>query len=171
MPRWNVHFDVALDVSDPRIVQYVARAHAFASVIKGIPIPPHVQDRLDRLNIVRAVRGTTGIEGTELTEEEVSQILETPDDQRVLPPSRSREAQEVRNADELMTYVAVLSEKHPHEPLSEDLIRKFHEVLTQDINYEHNEPGRYRTYPVRADTYHPPDSGEEVQQLMAEFIE
>ena len=104
LPKWNVHFDMSVREDDSRIVVYVAKAHAMASVIRGIPIPPHVQKRLDRLNIVRAVRGTTGIEGTELSEEEVGEVLDSSPETRVLPENRSREEQEVKNADSLMRH-------------------------------------------------------------------
>ena len=171
MPRWNVHFNMTVRTNDSRIVESVAKAHAFASVIRGVPIPPHVQQRLDRLNIVRAVRGTTGIEGTELSEDEVEEVLAAPEGQRALPRSRAREEQEVRNAEALMSVVAELLERAPSAPLTEDLIRVFHEITTRDIDYDHNEPGRYRTYQVRAGTYLPPETGEEVQKLMAGFVE
>ena len=83
MPAWNVVFGTRVQVDAPEIVRCVAQIHALAGVIRGIPIPPSVQDNLDRLNIMRAVRGTTGIEGTELSEEEVGLILEAPLDRTV----------------------------------------------------------------------------------------
>ena len=79
MPSWDVHFDVRLRTSAPELLTCLtARVEALASVIRGILIPPHIQQRLDRLNIIRAVRGTTGIEGTEFSEEEVAEILSSP---------------------------------------------------------------------------------------------
>ena len=171
LPKWNVHFDMSVREDDSRIVVYVAKAHAMASVIRGIPIPPHVQKRLDRLNIVRAVRGTTGIEGTELSEEEVGEVLDSSPETRVLPENRSREEQEVKNADSLMRHVAALLLDNPHDPLTENLIKGFHEIITRGIGYDHNEPGVYRTHQVRAGNYVPPQTGEEVRTLMAGFIE
>lgn len=171
MPRWNVHFDVRVQASYPRIVDLVARIKALSSVIRGIPIPPHVQERLDRLNIIRAVRGTTGIEGTELSEDEVREILSSPEHQNVLPKGRARDEQEVRNAHKLMAHVARELERRRNAPLTEQRIRTFHAIFTQGVDYPHNTPGQYRTYPVNAGTYFPPESGEEVCRLMEEFIE
>ena len=68
MPSWQVNFDLRLATNARDIVEDLAMVHAMASVIRGIPIPPQVQQRLDQLNIMRAVRGTTGIEGIELSE-------------------------------------------------------------------------------------------------------
>ena len=84
MPRWEIDFDMRLRVDDPSVVRLVAKVEALASVIRGIPLPPHVQRRLDSLNVLRAVRGTTGIEGTELSEEEVAEILSAPPEEIIL---------------------------------------------------------------------------------------
>lgn len=170
MPRWNVHFDMHVRTDHAELVGLVARAQALASVIHGIPIPPHLQERLDRLNIVRAVRGTTGIEGTELSEEEVGEVLEAPAGARVLPGSREREEQEVRNAASLMYTVAEVLEDNPGAPLTEQLVRRFHAITTTNVEYPHNTPGRYRDHRVVAGRYVPPEDGQEVARLMAEFV-
>ena len=115
MPRWDVHFEMRVNTRDPEVLRLLAKVEAMASVIRGIPIPPYVQSRLDSLNIMRAVRGTTGIEGTEVSEEEVEEILRTPADRPVLPRGRSRDEQEVRNANEVMLHVA---ERLKRKPLS-----------------------------------------------------
>ena len=148
----------------------MARARALASVVDGIPIPPHLQERLDRLNIVRAVRGTTGIEGIEVSEEEVDQVLQAPPGTRVLASSREREEQEVKNAATLMYAVAKTLEDNPGAPLSEQLVRDFHRTLTANIDYPHNLPGRYREHRVAVGSYVPPESGVEVARLMSEFM-
>ncbi len=170
MPSWEVHFNLNLRVGNPRIIEHVARIHALASVIRGIPIPPSVQQRLDRLNILRAVRGTTGIEGTELSEEEVSMIMDSPPDASPLGPSREREEQEARNANELMEFVAEYIRRNPNAQVSEPLILEFHRVLTRGICYPYNEPGRYRDHAVTVGPYRPPATGEEVRRLMSEFV-
>ena len=141
-----------------------------AGVIRGIPIPPSVQQRLDRLNILRAVGGTIGIEGTELSEEEVSLIVDSPPDASPLGPGREREEQEARNANDLMEYVADYIRGNPNAQLSEPLILEFHRVLTQGINYPYNEPGRYRNHAVTVGPYRPPATGEDVRGVMTEFV-
>ena len=170
MPSWNVHFDLSLRVNDRRVIQDLAEIHAMARVIRGIPIPPSVQRRLDQLNIRRAVRGTTGIEGTELSEEEVSRVLDSPPDVPALGPGREREEQETKNAEALMLYVGEYVRKNPSAPISEALILEFHRILTQGIDYPHNEPGRYRNHSVTVGAYRPPSTGEQVRRLMTEFV-
>ena len=173
MPRWDVHFNARIRHGDPEVAWLAAQADALSSVIRGIPIPPSVQRRLDRLNIIRAVRGTTGIEGTEFSEAEIEKILEAPPSEITLSQTRRRrrEEQEVRNAEALMLDVAKRLHRHPQAPLTEQLIRDFHATLTQGINYVHNEPGRYRSYRVVAGDYVPPETGDDVRRLMREFVE
>ena len=170
MPRLDVHFDMPADTQGPDCLGLLFKVDAMASVIRGIPIPPYVQDRHDSLNIMRALRGTTGIEGTEVTEEEEDAITRALADKRVLAQDRARDEQEVRNADEVMRYVADRLRAEPEAPLTEELVRHFHRTITQDIGYPNNIPGEYRTHPVRVGQYIPPGSGERVKALMAEFI-
>lgn len=170
MPSWEVNFDLTLRVDTQHVIQCLAQIHALSGVIRNIPIPPSVQNRLDRLNILRAVQGTTGIEGTELTEEELGRILGTDSEAPALERGREREEREARNAEALMRYVAEFVSHNPEAPVSEPLILKFHEILTEGIDYPHNEPGRYRNHPVNVGFYRPPADGDEVRRLMSEMV-
>jgi len=170
MPAWEVTFHLRVDAMAQDIVQMVARAEALASVIHGLPLTPRTREKIDALNIMRAVRGTTGIEGTELSEDEVAEIISTPPDHRVLPPSRERDEKEARNAEKVMRFVANAVREEPNLPLTEVLIRHIHRLVTEGIDYPDNIPGSYRSHPVRAGTYVPPRSGEDVERLMTEFI-
>ncbi len=170
MPEWQVNFDINFDENNVDIIRCVERIKAIASVINGIPIPPAVQKKLDSLNILRAVRGTTGIEGTELTEEEVDAIIDAGEGVPVLNGGRRREEQEVRNANELMLKIKGLLSADPSTALTEELIKDFHFTLTKGIVYPYNEPGKYRRDAVRAGTYIPPRTYEEVAKYMRAFI-
>lgn len=170
MPSWEVHFDLNLQVDHRQVIGDLARIHALAKVIRDIPIPPTVQCRLDRLNILRAVRGTTGIEGTELSEEEVSQVVSAPPGTTVLAPGREREELETRNAEALMRFVGQLLVTKPNLPVTEELIKEFHKILTEGIDYSHNVPGHYRNHSVSVGPYRPPETEEAVRRLMTELI-
>ncbi len=171
MPLWNVDFDCRLDVSDTELVANVAKTNALAEVIHGLPLPPAVQFRIDSLNILRAVRGTTGIEGTEVSETEVEQIMRSGPGHKVLPASRQRAEQEVRNAEKVMLFVASRLQEEPDYPVTEHLIATIHRLTTENIDYSNNEPGVYRSHAVHVETYVPPRTREEVQQLMTQFVE
>jgi len=170
MPSWNVHFDTYVTNEDPQVTSLVAECKALATVIRNVPITPRRQKKLDTLNILRAVRGTTGIEGAQLSEEEVRQIMSSPRGKPALPPTRQREELEARNAQRLMHYVARLLARSPGCPMSEQLIRKLHEITTREVDYPANTPGQYRTHAVSAGSYLPPADGNEVRNLMAQFV-
>lgn len=139
-------------------------------MIRDIPIPPSLQLRLDTLNIMRAVRGTTAIEGAQVSPEKVLQIIQSPAVD-TLPAARRRDEQEVRNAQEVMFYVANLLTEEPDCPVTQDLICRLHELITKDIAYLHNTPGAYRSHAVSAGDYVPPQSGDDVRRLMDSFID
>ena len=170
MPKWDVTFDTRVHLTSPEVVTGVAKIDALAAVIRNIPIPPGVQDKIDALNILRAIRGTTGIEGIELSEEEVAKIMRSPPTKRALPASREREEKEVRNAELVMRFVVEAVRKEPSTPLTEQLVCRVHELTTEGIDYPNNRPGHYRDHAVSVGTYVPPQTGEEVRRLMAEFI-
>ena len=146
MPSWTVHFDIVADLSRKGRREKIAAVRAVTQVLTAIPIPPHVRDRLNALNIIRAVRGTTGIEGVDLTEEEVADVVNAESDEPVLTAGREREQTEVRNAYALMLQIQEVLTAEPDRPLTEELIREFHRVLTQDVGYPSNDPGRYRRH-------------------------
>ena len=171
MPSWSVHFELTFQADAPLIIRDLARIHALAGVIRGIPIPPYVQHRLDRLNILRAARGTIGIEGTELSEEEVDLVMDSPADQPALGPGREREEKEARNAASVMEFIRDHVNANPDARLTEPLIRQFHRTLTEGIDYPRNIPGGYRIHAVNVGYYRPPDTGDEVRRLMAEFVD
>ena len=169
MPRWDVRFDLRVDGNHAEMIQGMALIRSVSRTIREIPVPPRVQERLHTLNIVRAVRGTTGIEGTELTEDEVSEVLISDRGSQILPLTRQREEREVRNANDLMRFVEFTLNADADRILTEQLICRFHEILTTGIDYEHNEPGRYRQQDVHVASYLPPRHGD-VPMLMASFI-
>jgi Fic family protein len=169
MPTWDVRFDLNIDLSAPHVVSAVAQINAFSRINASLPIPPDVRLHFNRLYIHRAVAGTTDIEGADVTEEEVARILETDPTEPVLPRSRAREEQEVRNAAAVMDHIAALLTNDPDLPLTEALICRIHELMTAGIPYQHNTPGVYRSHAVSAGTYTPPRTHGEVTLLMREF--
>jgi Fic family protein len=168
---WKVRFDLRIANDAPELVRAVAQADALAGVIRGLPIPPYLREHLNKLNIRRAVRGTTGIEGAEVTEEEVERILQAPPDRSVLPPSRSREEQEVRNAEKVAAYISASLRGNAAIPLTHSVIAEIHRLTTEGISYEHNEPGVYRSHAVDVGNYKPPRTRDEIVELMRQFIE
>ena len=148
----------------------VERSRAIAETIRGIPVTAGVRRRLNALNIARAVRGTAAIEGTRISEEEALEVLDAPADVKVLPPDRSRDEREARNAQAVLEFVQRELRANPERRLDEPLIREIHRLTTEGVLYEGNEPGQYRDHAVTAGDYRPPASGREVRQLMTDFL-
>ena len=170
MPSWDVHFDVRVRVDEPRLVRAVERSRAIAETIRGIPVTAGVRRRLNALNIARAVRGTAAIEGTRISETEALEVLDAPADVKVLPPDRSRDERETRNAQAVLDFVQRELRANPERRLDEPLIREIHRRTTEGVLYEGNEPGQYRDHAVTAGDYRPPASGREVRRLMTDFL-
>ena len=171
MPSWDVTFDRRIALDDLDLIRRVAEAEAVAKFIRGVPLRPSVQARLDQLNIMRAVRGTIGIEGADLAEDEVERILAAPPDTRALPAAKAREEQEARNAEAVMRFVATTLDGEPSRPITEQLICEIHRLTTEGIDYPNNVPGTYRAHPVSAGTYIPPREGSTIRRLMGEFVD
>lgn len=170
VPTWDVSFEMRVDVGSHRVVAAVARAHALAEVIRGIPVTPLVRSHFDSLNILRAVRGTTGIEGGDLSETEAAEVIAAADDEPVLPPGRARMEQEARNAHNAMRAIHDELTKNPGRQLDEALIREIHRLTTDNIDYAHNQPGHYRSHAVSVGDYTPPRTHDEIEALMQEFL-
>ena len=169
MFQWHINFNLAVQDA-PDIIRMTEAVHVTARAIAGIPLTPTTQERLHRLNIVRAVRGTTGIEGVDLTDEEVDEIISSPEGLPVLPRARAKEEMEARAAHNLFMRVENVLQQDISAQLTETLICEFHEILTRDIDYRGNTPGEYRKRQVRVDTYEPPEHTE-VPELMTRLIE
>lgn len=169
MPAWEATFDLRVNLDDPALIGQMAAATAIATVIRGFPLRPSVRKRLNNLNVLRAVHSTTAIEGNDLDEDEVRRALLASPGQRALPLSQAREESEVRNAERVMRFVATTLDAEPDRPLSGGLIRTLHRLMTEGIDYPHNEPGAYRSHAVSVGTFVPPREGAEVRRLMDAF--
>ncbi len=125
-----------------------------------------------------------------MSEEEVQEVISAPEKKPVSPvhmeagmqgvlfapegepaslAGREREEREVRNAHNLMRFVEARLHTEWRQPLTEQLIREFHSILSKGIAYPNNEPGRYRSANVSAADYHAP-SHTAVPKLMVDFV-
>lgn len=170
MRPWEIHFEARVDITNSDLQRIVARIEALSGIIRRIPLPPDLRQRLNRLNILRAVRGTTGIEGSDLSEEEVGRVLDAADDEGpVLGDARRREEAEARNANRVMAHIRTILKSSPQRDLREDDVREIHRLTTSGIDYENNTPGEYRRIPVFAGDYAAPLPSK-VPELMARFF-
>lgn len=59
---------------------------------------------------------------------------------------------------------------HPNRPLDEPLVFEIHRLTIENIDYEHNVPGRYRSHAASVGDYVPPRSRAEIQSFMDELF-
>ncbi len=132
MARWDVHFHAYVDLRDVELLRTVARVESLSGLLREVPLPPRLRQKLDRMNIIRAVRGTTGIEGSELTEEEVAQVVNAPPGELVLGANRAREEAEARNAFNVMTHIRDVVDQDTPYLLTEADVKELHRLTTRD---------------------------------------
>jgi Fic family protein len=147
--EWNARFDLSLRTNETRLLTALAGADALASVIRGVYVSPFERARLDRLNIIRTVHATTAIEGNNFVEDQVAQVIE-PERPANWEKSRPKEVQEARNADRAMRFIADTLDGSPSRPLTETLICRLNEILTEGLGYRNHTPGLYRNHGVTA---------------------
>ncbi|MDP9238126.1 MAG: Fic family protein [Chloroflexota bacterium] len=69
-----------------------------------------------------------------------------------------------------MLYIADTLRHDPNTPVTEQLLATIHRLTTENIAYENNTPGSYRSRGVSAGSYVPPRDHSSIRRLMAEFI-
>jgi Fic family protein len=174
MQNWTLDFSTPVDTADRALNRALAQTATLVEAIKGVPLPPSAQRRLDAVNVMRAVRGTIGIGAPDLREADVFELLASSEQSagpsNLPQESGSQVAREARNATDLLVFVETTLAVDPAANLSEDLMRDFHRRLTSGVRYQGNVPGQYRSHPVPGLHYRAPAHSSEVRSLLREFV-
>lgn len=150
---------------------YCARL-LYGTVI-SIPVLPQWSARFEDEIIRRSIFGTAALEGNPLKEEEVEKIIrEEPKGWKA-----DRAEQEIRNLKAVYTYIGEQAPSPSSVELTESFIQEIHEIITSDISYAANVPGKYRSHEVKVGdkdhggVYTPPKCLPDIETLMAKFVE
>ena len=150
---------------------YCARL-LYGTVI-SIPVLPQWSARFEDEIIRRSIFGTAALEGNPLKEEEVEKIIrEEPKGWKA-----DRAEQEIRNLKAVYTYIGEQAPSPSPVELTESFIQEIHEIITSDISYAANVPGKYRSHEVKVvdkdhgGVYTPPKYLPDIETLMAKFVE
>ena len=152
----------------------LVQIEAYKEAALNLVLPPPWKTQLDRLNRVRAVHGTTALEGNPLSEAEVSEQMARLDDGIDSDQARSRDQQQVVNADRAQTWIR--QEFVPGgRPVGLADILRMHEMATQGSDEINNVPGQLRTHSVVVGTpalggVHRGAPTDRLPTLMAEFV-
>jgi Fic family protein len=168
-------FEFSFNASQ-ELVTDIIQIEAYKEAALNLIMPPDWGAQLDRLNRIRAVHGTTALEGNPLSEAEVSQqldLLSKPPSR--VPASATKEQLQIRNAGRAQTWVR-LRFTPENAPMRVEDILHLHQMITEESDEGHNQPGRFRTYPVVVGTpslggVHKGAPAEALEQLMEQYIE
>ena len=137
-----------------------------------LPILPQYADKLEKDIIRKSIHGTAGIEGNPLSEEEVKEILEKSDTQKLLKESE-REISNLQSTYKMFKEVGVNID---NIQLSGNDIKGIHEMITQGLEKMDNKPGQFRNHEVivgdkaHGGVYKPPKIGKDIEKLMFSFV-
>ncbi|MFH1715312.1 MAG: Fic family protein [Elusimicrobiota bacterium] len=157
---------------DAVISKYLVQVELLYDTVMNVPILPQMLVRLDEELIIRSICGTAGIEGNIIDEEKVKQIINGNDQQK----STERKQREIENLKRVYKYINDLAEKNENNEITEDIIKKCHNIITEGINYNNNSPGQYRNSKVYVNNEEhggvdvPPKIIEDIRNLMEQFI-
>ncbi len=161
---------------DDRLYDLALQATLLNGMLAELPILPAMAAKLNEDLIVRSIFGTAAIEGSSLSEPEVSALLTTERG----ASSKSEREQVILNLREAYRLAGVGEAQqmpHPRPPLSEERIRKLHEVICSGLDHDKYLPGTYRFTTVEVGDaehggkYTPPKVPNDVTMLMARFVE
>lgn len=155
------------------IYRSVIEADVYYQTIVDLPILPQLASRLDEELIIRSIFGTAAIEGNPLKEEEVAELLASPDSAE----TTKKAEKEILNLRRAYGFASRVSSSESGFELTEDVIKRAHEIITGGIEHETNIPGKYRHKLVKVGNaehggiYTPPKILDDIKTLMKEFAE
>lgn len=137
-----------------------------------LPVLPQYADKLEKDVIRKSIHGTAGIEGNPLSEEEVNEVLNETDTDKLLSDSEL----EISNLQSAYELLKKTDDKAPNFNFTIDGIKEIHFTITNGFENEYNTPGEYRTRKVTVGNeahggiYIPPKIGKDVVRLVHSFV-
>src|SRR3990167_1162323 len=138
-----IEFGVFLDKTQADIQNLLFQIHYAHRAYEELPKTfPMIVELLDKEIVASSIYSTTSIEGTALeSEEAVAEVLElSPEEIKTVNQRASA------NMKESYDYARIESQK-PDFRLTEEDIKKIHELVTKGIPHRYNAPGFYRDNP------------------------
>ena len=163
MSYWKIKYDASIDLLDPELAALNARIDTLKDALSKAPLTAQLNAELNKLQIIHQVRGTTGIEGNTLSEEAVEEVI------RDQAP-KDAEERETFNAYKALSYI--ISEKIGANEccVTEEMIKKLHEILTDGLNQNDNVPGQYRLQKIKVGHNFEGERFENIPEQMRAFV-
>ncbi|MDY6989778.1 MAG: Fic family protein [Thermodesulfobacteriota bacterium] len=147
-------------------------ARVLYRTVSDLPILPTLSTQLEEEIIRRSIFGTAALEGNPLTEEEVGRIIS----QSAIVKQGQQAEQEIDNLKVAYDFVAKQPALNAPLEFDEKLIKEIHEIITTQIPYQYNAPGKYRNHLVKVGdsehggVYTPPKCLPDIKTLMKEYV-
>ena len=159
--------------NDSELIGILYGIRVLYKTVADLPILPDWSSQLEVDIIRRSIFGTAAIEGNPLNEDEVGKIISETDEKK--EPARKAE-QEIKNIKAVYDFIKTLEPAGPAVDISEKEVAKIHSLMTNNVSYTLNEPGKYRNQKVQigdkdhGGVYTPPKCLPDIEKLMKEFI-
>ena len=158
--------------SNEKLLKLQIESTLLYQTVNDLPVLPKIAAQLQRDLIKRSIFSTAAIEGNPLTREKTEEIIESNESDE----KQDNSTKEIKNLVKAYQLIQQVEKQKTSIRLSENLIKKFHSIITNGIDYDGNTPGKYRTHIVKVGdakhggVYTPPKIQKDIQMLMKEFI-
>lgn len=172
-------FQIGCDLSQLQaLVEKINYGHRLFS---SLPLLPDIAAQLEKETLLSSIHGTDTIEGGTLTEDEILQLIESI--QEVTQEEHKRRISNLTQAYRYAESTAVefQADQKPVFMVSETFILTLHRLISDGINDERYQPGRYRDNPKGKITkvgdtdhggiYKPPQAYIDIKLLMSKLVE
>lgn len=153
--------------------EHISRAEVLNTTISDIPMLPQQASDMDSEIVAQAITGTAAIEGNPYSEQDIKDVINK---KEVKNYSINHEI-EVENLISAYKILDDFQHEGEHFIITEDFIKELHHSLTKGLTYKGNTPGFYRDRLIKVGSeqhggiYRPPSSLNDIEHLMASFIE
>ena len=168
----SAHFKFSRNFDESLLNEKLLRIKAL-NAGNQLPILPQYADKLEKDVIMKSIHGTAGIEGNPLSEEEVKEVLDKSDTEKLLKDSEI-EISNLQIAYDLLKEFGIISDIFNPDG---NLIKATHKLITFGLEDKDNKPGKYRSHGVEVGDkahggiYKPPKIGKDIVKLMSSFVE
>lgn len=147
-------------------------AKVLKETVADLPVLPWLAAELEEETIRRSIHSTAALEGNPLSEEQVGKVLSRTDQDQALGQAEI----EIRNLRSAYQICRETPATGRPRLLDEELIKRFHRLITVGVEHPQNLPGSYREHWVKVGdrehggVYTPPKIHADIESLMREFV-
>jgi Fic family protein len=148
---WLSFAPIDLNRAPPRLWMLLGEARSKIEHLRGVPLRPEAQHRMQRLYLAKGARATTAIEGNTLSEEQVQARIEG---ELELPASQEYLGREIDNVVVAFNLIKGDLVLGGHKPFTIARVSGFNRLVLNNLELEPDvQPGELRTRSVAVGPY------------------